>query len=296
MSLDATTLDARKSGTFKVGGEITIHRLGFGAMRITGPGIWGEPDDRAEALRTLRRLPEFGVDFVDTANSYGPDVSEMLIREALYPYDGMLVATKAGFLRPGPGVWEMHGEPAHLRAEALKSRDKLGVSQIGLWQLHRIDTKVPRDAQFAAVKGLIEDGIVRHVGLSEVSVADIKAAQDVFPVATVQNLYNLVNRKSEGVLDYCEANGIGFIPWYPLANGSLAKDGSILDEMARAHDATPSQIALAWLLARSQVMLPIPGTSKVAHLEENIAAANIALSAEEFAALDVAGQAESKTG
>jgi pyridoxine 4-dehydrogenase len=178
----------------------------------------------------------------------------------------------------------------------LKSRDKLGVSQIGLWQLHRIDTKVPRDAQFAAVKGLIEDGIVRHVGLSEVSVADIKAAQDVFPVATVQNLYNLVNRKSEGVLDYCEANGIGFIPWYPLANGSLAKDGSILDEMARAHDATPSQIALAWLLARSQVMLPIPGTSKVAHLEENVAAANIALSAEEFAALDVAGQAESKTG
>jgi pyridoxine 4-dehydrogenase len=296
MSLDATTLDARKSGTFKVGGEITIHRLGFGAMRITGPGIWGEPDDRAEALRTLRRLPEFGVDFVDTANSYGPDVSEMLIREALYPYDGMLVATKAGFLRPGPGVWEMHGEPAHLRAEALKSRDKLGVSQIGLWQLHRIDTKVPRDAQFAAVKGLIEDGIVRHVGLSEVSVADIKAAQDVFPVATVQNLYNLVNRKSEGVLDYCEANGIGFIPWYPLAKGSLAKDGSILDEMARAHDATPSQIALAWLLARSQVMLPIPGTSKVAHLEENVAAANIALSAEEFAALDVAGQAESKTG
>ena len=296
MSLDTTTLDARKSGTFKVGGEITIHRLGFGAMRITGPGIWGEPEDRAEALRTLRRLPELGVDFVDTANSYGPDVSEMLIREALYPYDGMLIATKAGFLRPGPGVWEMHGDPAHLRAEALKSRDKLGVSQIGLWQLHRIDTKVPRDAQFAAVKGLIDDGIVRHVGLSEVSVADIKAAQDVFPVATVQNLYNLVNRKSEDVLDYCEANGIGFIPWYPLANGSLAKDGSILDEMARAHDATPSQIALAWLLARSPVMLPIPGTSKVAHLEENVAAANIALSAEEFAALDAAGRAESEAG
>jgi len=293
MSLDTATVDARASGTFKVGGEITIHRLGFGAMRITGPGIWGEPKDRAEALRTLRRLPELGVDFVDTANSYGPDVSEMLIREALYPYDGTLIATKAGFLRPGPGVWEMNGDPAHLRAEALKSRDKLGVSQIGLWQLHRIDPKVPRDSQFAAVKELIDDGIVRHVGLSEVSVEDIEAAQKVFPVATVQNLYNLVNRKSEDVLDYCEANGIGFIPWYPLANGSLAKPGSILDKLAKSHDATPSQIALAWLLARSPVMLPIPGTSKVAHLEENVAAANITLSEAAFAALDEAGRAES---
>jgi pyridoxine 4-dehydrogenase len=293
MNLDTTTLDARKSGTFKVGDDITIHRLGFGAMRITGPGIWGEPEDRAEVLRTLRRLPELGVDFIDTANSYGPDVSEMLIHEALYPYEGMLIATKAGFLRPRAGVWEMHGDPAHLRAEALRSRDKLGVSQIGLWQLHRIDPKVPREAQLAAVKALLDDGIVRHVGLSEVSVEDIKAAQEVFPVATVQNLYNLVNRKSEDVLDYCGANGIGFIPWYPLANGSLANDGSILDEVSKAHDATPSQIALAWLLARSPVMLPIPGTSKVAHLEENVAAANITLSAEAFAALDAAGRAES---
>jgi len=296
MNLDATTLDARKSGTFKVGGEITIHRLGFGAMRVTGPGIWGEPEDREEALRTLRRLPELGVDFVDTANSYGPDVSEMLIHEALYPYEGMLIATKAGFLRPRAGVWEMHGDPAHLRAEARRSREKLGVSQIGLWQLHRIDPKVPQEAQFAAVKALLDDGIVRHVGLSEVSVEDIKAAQEVFPVATVQNLYNLVDRKSEDVLDYCEANGIGFIPWYPLANGSLANEGSILDEVAKAHDATPSQIALAWLLARSPVMLPIPGTSKVAHLEENVAAANITLSAEAFAALDAAGRAESPAG
>jgi pyridoxine 4-dehydrogenase len=293
MNLDTTTLDARKSGTFKVGGEIAIHRLGFGAMRITGPGIWGEPEDRAEALRTLRRLPELGVDFVDTANSYGPDVSEILIHEALYPYKGMLIATKAGFLRPRAGVWEVHGDPAHLRAEVRRSRDKLGVSQIGLWQLHRIDPKVAREAQFAAVKALLDDGIVRHVGLSEVSVEDIKAAQEVFPVATVQNLYNLVNRKSEDVLDYCEANGIGFIPWYPLANGSLASEGSVLDEVAKAHDATPSQIALAWLLARSPVMLPIPGTSKVAHLEENVAAANITLSAEAFAALDAAGRAES---
>ena len=296
MNLDTTTPDARKSGTFKVGGEITIHRLGFGAMRITGPGIWGEPEDRAEALRVLRRLPELGVDFIDTANSYGPDVSEMLIHEALHPYEGMLIATKAGFLRPRAGVWEMHGDSAHLRAEALRSCDKLGVSQIDLWQLHRIDPKVPRGVQFAAVKALLDDGIVRHVGLSEVSVDDIKEAQEVFPVATVQNLYNLVNRKSEDVLDYCEANRIGFIPWYPLANGNLANEGSILDEVATAHDATPSQIALTWLLSRSPVMLPIPGTSKVAHLEENVAAANITLSAEAFAALDVAGRAESPAG
>jgi len=289
-----TQLDARRSGTFAIGGEITINRLGFGAMRITGAGIWGEPDDRAEAIRVLKRLPALHVDFIDTANSYGPDVSEMLIREALYPYDGLLIATKAGFERPRAGIWQMNGDPTHLREEAVKSCDKLGVSQIGLWQLHRIDPKMPREDQFAAVRGLIDDGIVRHVGLSEVSVDDIKAAQEVFPVATVQNLYNLVERKSEDVLDYCEANGIGFIPWYPLAAGKLAEEGSVLDEIAREHGAVPSQIALAWLLARSPVMLPIPGTSKVAHLEENVAACNITLSAEEFAALDAAGRAAAK--
>lgn len=286
-----TFLDAGRSGTFDIGGEITIHRLGFGAMRITGRGIWGEPEDRAEAIRVLQRLPALHVDLVDTANSYGPDVSEQLIREALYPYDGLLIATKAGFERPRAGIWEMNGDPAHLRDEAVKSCDKLGLSQIGLWQLHRIDPKVPREDQFAAVRGLIDDGIVRHVGLSEVSVDDIEAAREIFPVATVQNHYNLVERKSEDVLDYCEANGIGFIPWYPLANGTLAKEGSILDEIARAHAATPGQIALAWLLARSPVMLPIPGTSKVAHLEENVAACDIVLSAEDFAALDAAGRA-----
>jgi pyridoxine 4-dehydrogenase len=291
MSADKNTLDARRSGTFTIGGEIAIHRLGFGAMRITGPGVWGEPEDRAEAIRVLKRLPELHVDFIDTANSYGPDVSEQLIREALYPYEGLLTATKAGFERPRAGLWQVNGDPGHLREETVKSCDKLGVSQIALWQLHRVDPKVPREDQFAAVRGLIDDGLVRHVGLSEVSVDDIKAAQEVFPVATVQNLYNLVERKSEDVLDYCEANGIGFIPWYPLANGKLAKEGSILDEITRAHDASPGQIALAWLLKRSPVMLPIPGTSKVAHLEENVAACDISLSDEEFAALDAAGRA-----
>ena len=288
--MSGQSLDARRSGTFAIG-ETTINRLGFGAMQITGSGVWGEPKDRTEAIHVLKKLPALHVDFIDTANSYGPDVSELLIREALYPYEGMLIATKAGFERPSAGNWQMNGDPVHLREEAVKSCDKLGVSQIGLWQLHRIDPKVPREDQFAAVRGLINDGIVRQVGLSEASVDDIKAAQEVFPVATVQNLYNLVERKSEDVLDYCEANGIGFIPWYPLAAGKLAQEGSILDEIAQAHGACPSQIALAWLLARSPVMLPIPGTSKVAHLEENVAACDIALSAEEFAALDAAGRA-----
>jgi len=285
-------LDARKSGTFKLGGDIEIHRLGFGAMRVTGSGIWGPPADRAEALRTLRRLPELGIDFVDTANSYGPDVSEELIREALHPYRGMLIATKAGFRRSGPGSWQTDGDPAYLRHEAMRSCRKLGVEQIGLWQLHRIDSKVPKGEQFAAIRSMLDDGIIRHAGLSEVSVADIEAASKVFKVATVQNRYNLIDRGSEDVLDYCERNGIGFIPWYPLAAGNLAKPGSILDAVAKAHDATPSQIALAWALKRSRVMLPIPGTGKVAHLEENVAAVNIHLSDEDFARLDKAGRAE----
>lgn len=285
-----TTLDAGRAGSFAVGGDITINRLGFGAMRITGRGIWGEPADRAEALRTLRRLPEIGVTFIDTADSYGPDVSERLIREALHPYAGLLIATKAGLLRSGPDVWTPHGEPEHLVRRARESREKLGVERIDLWQLHRIDPKVPRDEQFAAVRSLIDEGVVRHVGLSEVSVAEIEAASKVLPVATVQNRYNLADRRSEDVLDYCEAKGIGFIPWYPLAAGSLAKPGSILDRIAHAHKAAPSQVALAWVLKRSPAMLPIPGTSKVAHLEENVGAADIALTDEEFAALDRAGR------
>jgi aryl-alcohol dehydrogenase-like predicted oxidoreductase len=284
--------NAAKSGSFKVGGDIKINRLGFGAMRITGEGIWGPPKNRAEAIRTLKRVPELGINFIDTANSYGPDVSEQLIREALHPYDGLLVATKAGFRRSGPGAWEMDGRPDYLRREAIRSCEKLGVDQIGLWQLHRIDPKVPRDEQFAAVKSLLDDGIIRHAGLSEVSVADIKAAAKVFRVATVQNHYNLIKRGSEDVLDYCQSHDIGFIPWYPLAAGDLAKPGSLLDTIAKRHKAAPSQIALAWVLKRSPVMLPIPGTSKVSHLEENVAAVDVVLSDEEFSALDREGRLE----
>jgi pyridoxine 4-dehydrogenase len=285
-------LDVRKSGSFKIGGGIEVHRLGFGAMRITGPRVWGPPLDMAEAIRTLKRLPELGIDFIDTADSYGPDVSEQLIRETLHPYDGILIATKAGLRRPGPGEWERDGRPDHLREQAIKSRERLGLDQIGLWQLHSIDPKVPRDEQFAAVKSLQDDGIIRHAGLSNVTVADIAAASKLFKVATVQNRYNLVDRSSEDVLEYCENHGIGFIPWYPLAAGRLVKSDSILDVIAKTHDATTSQIALAWVLKRSSVMLPIPGTSKVAHLEENVAAVNIQLSDEEFDALQHEGRTE----
>jgi len=285
-------LDASQSGSFKIGGDVEIHRLGFGAMRLTGPGVWGPPKDREEAVRTLRRVPELGINFIDTADSYGPNVSEELIREVLYPYKGILVATKAGFRRSGPGAWETDGRPDYLREQALKSRERLGVETIGLWQLHRIDSKVAAGEQFDAVKSLLDDGIIRHAGLSEVSVDDIKAAAKVFPVATVQNKYNLVDRGSEDVLDYCERQGIGFIPWFPLGAGKLAESGSILDAMARKRGVTPGQLALAWMLKRSPVMLPIPGTSKVAHLEENVAAAAIHLSDEEFAALNRAGLAE----
>jgi pyridoxine 4-dehydrogenase len=284
-------LDARKSGSFRIGGDIEIYRLGFGAMRITGPGIWGPPTDRAEAVRTLKRVPELGINFIDTADSYGPEVSEQLIREVLYPYDGILIATKGGLRRPALGAWERDGRPAYLRQQAIKSRERLGLEEIGLWQLHSIDPKVPCHEQFAAVKSLQDEGIIRHAGLSNVSVADIEAASKVFKVATVQNRYNLVDRSSEDVLDYCERHGIGFIPWAPVATGHLTKSGSI-DGIARAHDATSSQIALAWLLKRSLVMLPIPGTSKVVHLEENVAAVDIQLSDEEFAALDHEGRTE----
>jgi pyridoxine 4-dehydrogenase len=288
----STRLDARKSGSFKIGGAIEIHRLGFGAMRITGPRVWGPPLDMAEAIRTLKHLPELRIDFIDTADSYGPEVSEKLIRETLYPYDGILIATKAGLSRPGPGEWERDGRPDHLREQAIKSRERLGLEQIGLWQLHSIDPKVSRDEQFAAVKSLLEDGIIRHAGLSNVTVADIEAASKIFKVATVQNRYNLVDRGSEDVLNYCEEHGIGFIPWFPLAAGRLAGTSSILDSVANAHNATSGQIALAWVLKRSPVMLPIPGTSKVGHLEENVAAVNIELSDEEFDSLDREGRTE----
>jgi pyridoxine 4-dehydrogenase len=285
-----TELDASRAGIFRIGGEIEINRLGFGAMRITGPGIWGEPKDRAEALRVLRRLPELGINFIDTADSYGPGVSERLIREALAPYPGMLVATKAGLTRKGPDRWATRGDPEYLIQQARASLTALGVKQIGLWQLHRIDSKVPALQQFNAVKAMLDEGIIRHAGLSEVSVADIEAASKVFRVATVQNEYNLVDRKSEAVLAYCERNSIGFIPWFPLAAGALTRRGSVLDGVAKKHQATTGQIALAWVLKRSPVMLPIPGTSKVEHLEENVAALKIELSAEDFSILDRAGR------
>jgi pyridoxine 4-dehydrogenase len=281
---------AAKSGTFKIGGELEIVRLGFGAMRITGPGIWGDPADPAEVRRTLKRIPELGVAFIDTADSYGPSVSEELIRETLHPYSGLVIATKGGLVRPGPGVWNPLGRPDYLIQEAHLSRRRLGVKRIDLWQLHRIDPNVPRAEQFAAIKSLIDDGVIRFAGLSEVSVAEIEAARAVFPVATVQNRYNLADRTSEAVLEYCTKNGIGFIPWFPLAAGDLAKPGTVLDAIAKKHHAAPSQIALAWVLKRSPVMLPIPGTSKISHLEENVAAADIVLSDEEFATLDKAAR------
>ena len=274
------------SESFKIGGGVTVNRLGFGAMQITGPGVWGPPRNKAEALLVLKRLPELGIDFIDTADSYGPDVSEQLIREALYPYKGLLIATKAGFTRSGPNMWQINCRPEHLIASAKKSREKLGVEQIALWQLHRIDSRVPRAEQFGAVKQLLDEDVIACAGLSEVSVSDIQQASKVFPVATVQNSYNLADRDSDDVVDYCQANGIGFIPYYPLGDGDLARPGGALDKLAKAKGATPGQVALAWLLKRSPVMLPIPGTSKVAHLEENAKAASLTLTDEEFASLD----------
>jgi aryl-alcohol dehydrogenase-like predicted oxidoreductase len=276
---------AAQSGRFRIGGAFDVNRLGFGAMRVVGHGIWGPPADRAEALKTLRRLPDLGVDFIDTADSYGPDFSEDLIREALAPYGKIHVATKGGLARTGPNIWIPLGRPEYLIQQAHESRWRLGVETIDLWQLHRIDSKVPAKEQFDAVASLIKDKVIRCAGLSEVSVAEIEAAAKVFPVATVQNRYNFLDRASEAALDHCAKHGIGFIPWAPLDAGASARSGSALDAIAREHKATPGQIALAWLLKRSPVMLPIPGTGKVAHLEENVGAAAVTLTDDESAAL-----------
>lgn len=284
---------AQASGTITLGGDLTVNRMGFGAMRITGRGIWGEPEDRDEALRVLRRLPELGIDFIDTADSYGPYISEDLIREALYPYGNIIVATKGGLTRHGPDIWRPVGRPEYLRQCVLMSLRRLNVERIDLWQLHRIDNKVPRDEQFGVIADMQREGLIRHVGLSEVNVEEIEAARKFFPVVSVQNLYNLVTRQSEAVLDYCERENIAFIPWFPLAAGKLSQPGSGLDQIAQRHNATPSQIALAWVLKRSPVMLPIPGTGKVKHLEENTAAAQLQLSDDDFATLDELGRAES---
>jgi aryl-alcohol dehydrogenase-like predicted oxidoreductase len=283
-------LNAAAAGQFKVGGDIEINRLGFGAMRITGDGIWGKPKDKDEVLRTLRRLPELGVTFIDTADSYGPAVSEMLIAEALHPYKGLLIATKGGLVRHGPGRWAAVGRPEYLRQCVLMSLSRLGLASLDLWQLHRVDPKVPRDEQFGVIKDMQAEGLIRHVGLSNVSLAEIEAAQRFFRVASVQNRYNLVDRTSEDVLDYCAGKGIGFIPWAPLSAGNLATPGSLLDSLARKAKASPGQLALAWVLKRSPVMLPIPGTGQVQHLEENVAAASIKLSDADFRALDEQGR------
>jgi len=287
-----TAISASASGTITLGGDLSVYRLGFGAMRITGKGIWGEPEDRAEALRVLRRLPELDVTFIDTADSYGPYVSEDLIREALHPYAGLTVATKGGLTRHGPDSWLPVGRPEYLRQCVLMSMRRLGVERIDLWQLHRIDPAVDREEQFGVIAAMQREGLIRHVGLSEVGVEEIVAARRHFPVVSVQNMYNLVTRQHEAVLDYCEREQIAFIPWFPLAAGSLARAGSVLDEVARRRDATPAQVALAWVLARSPRMLPIPGTSKLAHLEANVAAAALTLSDEEFRQLDAAGHEE----
>jgi aryl-alcohol dehydrogenase-like predicted oxidoreductase len=273
------------SDTFVIGGDLTVHRLGFGAMRITGPGVWGEPRDRDEAIRVLRRAVELGVDFVDTADSYGPEVSERLIREALHPYDGVVIATKAGFIRPRAGEWNVFGRPDYLRQQCELSLRRLGLERIDLFQLHRIDPAVPLEDQLGELVALRDEGKIRHIGLSEVSVDDLRAAQALAPIATVQNLYNLTNRSAEPVLEACEADGLGFIPWFPIATGQLAQPGGPLDALARETGATPAQVAIAWLLRRSPVMLPIPGTSSVTHLEENMAAARVELSDDQFSSL-----------
>lgn len=284
------TTDARASGTFTIGGDLEVRRLGFGAMRITGKGIWGDPEDPAEARRVLRRVRELSINFIDTADSYGPHVSEQLIGEELAPYQGIVVATKGGLTRTGPDQWIPVGRPEYLRQCVHLSLRRLRVQRIDLWQLHRIDSKVPRDEQFGVIADMQREGLVRHVGLSEVNVEEIQAASKHFRVATVQNLYNVANRQSEQVLEYCEKNNIGFIPWFPLAAGTLAGPGSALTEIASRLNASPSQVALAWTLKRSPVMLPIPGTSKVKHLEENTAAASLKLTDDDFRALDEQGR------
>jgi pyridoxine 4-dehydrogenase len=267
---------AAKAGDFVIGGDLRVHRLGFGAMRITGKGIWGEPKDRGETVRVLRKAVELGINFIDTADSYGPSVSEEIIAEALYPYpNGLVIATKAGLERPGPDQWTPNGKPAHLRKACEGSLRRLRVERIDLFQLHRIDDKVPAEDQLGTLKELQAEGKIKHIGLSEVSVAQIEHARKHVPIVTVQNRYSVLDRGAEDVLEYCERERIGFIPWFPLGAGQLSAAGSKLASIAAQAKITPSQLALAWLLRRSPVMLPIPGTSRVDHLEENVATAAV---------------------
>ena len=279
-------MDMHSSCTYDLRSDLAYNRLGFVAMRITIKGIWDEPEEPEEARAVLRRAVELDINFIDTADSYGPEVSERLIGETLHPYpDGLVIATKAGLLRDGPGQWRPDGRPEHLREACEGSLTRLKLDRIDLYQLHRIDPQVPAAESLGTLAELRDEGKIRHVGLSEVSVEEIRRAREIVPIASVQNRYNLTDRGSEEVLDFCEREGIGFIPWFPLAVGDLARPGGPLDEIAARHDATPGQIALAWLLWRSPVMLPIPGTSSVAHLEENTAAASLELDEEELAAL-----------
>lgn len=281
------TINAAASGTFTIGGDLQIHRLGFGAMRITGPGIWGDPKDPEECRRVLRRAVELGVNFIDTADSYGPAVSEPLIGSTLSPHPkGLVIATKGGLTRQGPDAWAPVGRPEYLRQQLEMSLRNLRVERIDLYQLHRIDPKVPVEESLGALKDAQKEGKIRHIGLSEVSVAEIERAQKTVRIVSVQNLYNLLDRQHEPVLQYCQKHNIAFIPWFPVAAGKLARTGGPLDQAARRHGATVAQLSVAWLLRHSPVMLPIPGTSRVAHLEENIAAAGLRLDDAEWAALE----------
>ena len=278
---------AQLSDTFSIGGDLPVHRLGYGAMQLPGPGVWGEPADRDGALRVVRAAIEQGVDFIDTADSYGPFVSELIIAEALHPYpQGLVIATKAGLTRQGPGIWTPVGRPAYLRQQVELSLRHLRVDRIDLIQLHRIDPDVPLADQLGVFKELQDEGKVRHIGVSEVSVDELRAAREIVEVVSVQNLYNLTNRQSQDVLDFATAEGIGFIPWFPIATGDLAAPDSPVADIARELDATPSQVALAWLLQKSPVVLPIPGTKSVDHLTENLGAAGLTLSDEDMARLD----------
>jgi len=282
-----STSTVAASGTFKLGGDLEVNRLGYGTMQLTGDGVWGEPDDRDEAIAVLRRAVAEGVNFIDTADSYGPEVAERLIHEALHPYaDDLVIATKAGLTRSGPGDWRPVGRPEYLRQQCELSLRRLGLETIDLFQLHRIDAKVPLEEQVGELAELQKEGKIRHIGLSEVSVDQLEEAQRTATIVSVQNLFNLTARDAEPLLDHCTEHEIGFIPWFPLATGRLLEDGGPLAEIAADTGAEPSQLALAWLLRRSPVMLPIPGTSSVEHLDQNLGAAGLELTDEQFAALE----------
>ncbi|OII38672.1 aldo/keto reductase [Plantibacter sp. MMLR14_011] len=287
---DTTTRPATAAGTFALGGDLTVNRLGYGTMQLTGEGVWGEPDDRDGAIRLIKRAAELGVNFFDSADAYGPDVTDTLLRDALHPYDDIVIATKVGQTRQGPGEWTPTGVPAYLRQQVELGLRRLAVDRIDLLQLHRIDPTVPFEDQIGELRKLQDEGKIRHIGLSQVSVAEVEAAQQIAPIASVQNLYNLTDRSSEDLLDWSTEHGVAFIPWFPLATGALSKEDSPLTQLAERHDATPSQLALAWLLKRSPVMLPIPGTSSIEHLEDNLQGATIELTDDEFEELSAVSE------